>query len=188
MGNYFNQTSLIMKNFSTIVIGLSFSILSIMLVSCEKSDVYDLPDNYTLQINPRLDTTPNGLFKLKLNSTSNSEQTIHRISGSLLNNGIEPYPPQKVNWESSHNWVLQDTTYVVVRRTINALGQWVVVDTMYVTQFRGYNVPTINSASYSGTNGEINTVIAPINKMAGDTMIVKCTFQNIQKTIKIVLE
>jgi hypothetical protein len=162
--------------------------LSLTIVACEKTDFYTEVDNYTLQLNPRLDTTADGLYKLKLNSTTNSEQTIHRISGSLLNNGKEPYPPQKVNWESSHNWTLQDTTYIVVRRTINALGQWVVVDTTYVTQFKGFNVPTINSASYSGTDGEINTVIAPIDNMIGDTMIVKCKFQNLEKTIKIVLQ
>lgn len=160
---------------------------ALLLISCEKEEIL-IPDNYTLSINARLDSITTGLYRLKLNSTNNSEQTIHRISGSLLNNGIEPYPPQKVDWESSHTWTLQDTTYIVVRRTINVLGQWVTIDTMYVTQFAGFIVPTINPASYSGTNGEINTVIAPIDNMLGDTMIVKCKFKNIEKTIKIVLE
>ena len=51
-------------------------------------------------------------------------------------------------------------------------------------------VPTINKASYSGTNGEINTVIAPISEMKGDTMVVKAFNYNAKKTIytKIVLE
>lgn len=160
---------------------------ALLLISCEKEEIL-IPDNYTLSINARLDSITTGLYRLKLNSTNNSEQTIHRISGSLLNNGIEPYPPQKVDWESSHTWTLQDTTYIVVRRTINVLGQWVTIDTTYVTQFAGFIVPTINPASYSGTNGEINTVIAPIDNMLGDTMIVKCKFKNIEKTIKIVLE
>lgn len=160
---------------------------ALLLISCEKEEIL-IPDNYTLSINARLDSITTGLYRLKLNSTNNSEQTIHRISGSLLNNGIEPYPPQKVDWESSHTWTLQDTTYIVVRRTINVLGQWVTIDTTYVTQFAGFRVPTINPASYSGTNGEINTVIAPIDNMLGDTMIVKCKFKNIEKTIKIVLE
>jgi hypothetical protein len=51
-------------------------------------------------------------------------------------------------------------------------------------------VPTINKASYSGTSGEINTVIAPISEMKGDTMVIKAFNYNAKKTIytKIVLE
>ena len=106
---------------------------------------------------------------------------------TLLNNGEEPYP-QLVEWESSHNWTLNDTAYVIVRRTINALGNWVTIDTSYVTGFNGSSVPTINEFSYSGDGGEINTVIAPIDEMVGDTLIVKARFEDIEKTIRIVLE
>ena len=177
------------STFLTVVSGLLIGIGLIILTGCEKDPLYPLPiDDYTLEINPRLDTTNEGYYRLKLNSTSNSNQTIHRISGWLLNNGEEPYPPQKVEWESSHSWTLNDTAYVVVRRTINVLGDWVVVDTTYVTGFGGFNVPTINPASYSGTGGEINTVIAPIDNMLGDTMIVKAKFKEIEKIAKIVLE
>ena len=51
-------------------------------------------------------------------------------------------------------------------------------------------IPTCNSASYSGTNGEINTMIAPVNKMRGDTLRLKCTMieEKITKQINIVLE
>ena len=175
------------STFLTLLTGLVIGIGLIMLTGCEKDEILPI-DNYTLELNPRLDTTNEGYYRLELNSSDNSAQTIHRITGSLLNNGKEPYPPQKVDWESSHIWTLQDTTYIVVRRTINALGQWVTVDTMYVTQFAGFIVPTINPASYSGTDGEINTVIAPIDNMLGDTMVVKCKFRDIEKTIKIVLE
>ena len=126
-------------------------------------------------------------YKLELNSSDNSIQTIHTIGGTLLNNGEEPYP-QLVEWESSHNWTLNDTAYVIVRRTINALGNWVTIDTSYVTGFNGSSVPTINEFSYSGDGGEINTVIAPIDEMVGDTLIVKARFEDIEKTIRIVLE
>ena len=125
--------------------------------------------------------------KLELNSSNNSIQTIHTIGGTLLNNGEEPYP-QLVEWESSHNWTLNDTAYVIVRRTINVLGNWVTIDTSYVTGFNGSSVPTINEFSYSGDGGEINTVIAPIDEMVGDTLIVKARFEDIEKTIRIVLE
>ena len=158
------------------------------LISCEKEELISPSDNYTLTVDGRLDTTSNGLYKLQLNSTSNSIQTIHRLTGKLLNNGNEPYPPQLVNWESSHSWTLTDTAYVMIRRIINTNGQWVNVDTTYVTGFGGAIIPTINSSSYSGTDGEINTVIAQVDNMIGDTMVVKCKFKNLEKTIRIILE
>ena len=166
---------------------ISVLILLTLLTSCEDTIMDEMPDNYTLELDSRLDTTDDGLYKLELNSTQNSIQTIHRISGKLLNNGEEPYP-QLVEWESSHNWTLNDTAYVIVRRTINALGNWVTIDTSYVTGFNGSSVPTINEFSYSGDGGEINTVIAPIDEMVGDTLIVKARFEDIQETIRIVLE
>jgi hypothetical protein len=51
-------------------------------------------------------------------------------------------------------------------------------------------VPTINKASYSGTNGEINTIIAPISEMKGDTMVIKAFNYNAKKTIytKVILD
>jgi len=162
-------------------------VLFSFLTSCTKEDDITIPDNYTMELDGRLDTTNEGLYKLELNSSDNSIQTIHTIGGTLLNNGEEPYP-QLVEWESSHNWTLNDTAYVIVRRTINALGNWVTIDTSYVTGFTGSSVPTINEFSYSGDGGEINTVIAPINEMVGDTLIVKARFEDIEETIRIVLE
>ena len=73
------------------------------LMSCTKEDDITIPDNYTMELDARLDTTNEGLYKLELNASNNSIQTIHTISGTLLNNGEEPYP-QLVEWESSHNW------------------------------------------------------------------------------------
>jgi hypothetical protein len=160
--------------------------LTLLLFSCEDNIVDSIPDNYTMELDGRLDTTNEGFYLLDLNQTS--LQTIHRITGQLLNNGEEPYPPQYVNWESSHSWVLQDTVGFMVRRVLTAWGDWVNVDTTYVTGFGGSIIPTINSTSVSGTNGEINTVIAPINEMVGDTMVVVATFQNLEKTIQIILQ
>ena len=183
-----------MKQFDSINFLLKFALVlySLMLLgtltSCTEDPISDIPDNYTMELDGRLDTTNEGLYKLELNSTQNSIQTIHRITGKLLNNGEEPLYPQLVNWESSHQWILNDTAYVFIRRTINILGQWVDVDTTYVTGFAGQIVPTINEFSYSGTDGEINTVIAPIDEMVGDTLIVKATFEDLEETIRFVLE
>lgn len=182
-----------MKQFDSIKFLLKFALVlySLMLLgtltSCTEDPISDIPDNYTMELDGRLDTTNEGLYKLELNSTDNSIQTIHRITGKLLNNGEEPYP-QLVEWESSHQWTLTDTAYVFIRRTINVLGQWVDVDTTYVTGFAGTIIPTINEFSYSGTGGEINTVIAPIDEMVGDTLIVKAKFEDLEETIRIVLE
>ena len=182
-----------MKQFDSINFLLKFALVlySLMLLgtltSCTDDPLSDLPDNYTMELDGRLDTTNEGLYKLELNSTDNSIQTIHRITGKLLNNGEEPYP-QLVEWESSHQWTLNDTAYVFIRRTINVLGDWVDVDTTYVTGFAGTIVPTINEFSYSGDGGEINTVIAPIDEMVGDTLIVKARFEDLEETIRIVLE
>ena len=182
-----------MKQFDSINFLLKFALVlySLMLLgtltSCTDDPLSDLPDNYTMELDGRLDTTNEGLYKLELNSTDNSIQTIHRITGKLLNNGEEPYP-QLVEWESSHQWTLNDTAYVFIRRTINVLGDWVDVDTTYVTGFAGTIVPTINEFSYSGDGGEINTVIAPIDEMVGDTLIVKARFEDLEETIRIILE
>jgi hypothetical protein len=182
LNDYYNKfKTLKMKKTLLILISV------IGLISCEKEPI-QIPHNYTLSVDGRLDTTNEGLYKLQLNSTSNSIQTIHRLTGKLLNNGEEPYPPQLVNWESSHSWTLNDTAYVMIRRVINTNGQWVNVDTTYVTGFAGAIVPTINPSSYSGTGGEINTMIAPIDEMIGDTMVVKCKFKNLEKTIRIILQ
>jgi hypothetical protein len=182
LNDYYNKFKTL-KMKKTLLILIS----AIGLISCEKEPI-QIPHNYTLSVDGRLDTTNEGLYKLQLNSTSNSIQTIHRLTGKLLNNGVEPYPPQLVNWESSHSWTLNDTAYVMIRRVINTNGQWVNVDTTYVTGFAGAIVPTINPSSYSGTGGEINTVIAPIDEMIGDTMVVKCKFKNLEKTIRIILQ
>ena len=159
------------------------------IISCEDDILNSVPDNYTLNLDGRLDTTNEGLYVLEMNPQGISQQVIHRISGQLLNHNEEPLYPQKVEWESSHYWVMTDTAYAYVKRRMNLFGDWVNTrDTVYVTGFGGTIVPTINPASYSGTNGEINTMIAPIPQMAGDTMIIVCKFQNIKEEIKIILQ
>lgn len=168
---------------------LGITLLTISLVGCEKEIIAPIYDDYKLTLDGRLDTTTDGLYVLEMNPQGISQQTIHRITGQLLNNGEEPLYPQKVEWESSHVWIMNDTAYAYVRRKLNLFGNWVNTrDTVYVTGFNGTIVPTINEASYSGTDGEINTIIAPVTEMKGDTMIVVCKFQNLKKEIKIVLQ
>jgi len=157
-----------------------------ILSACNSPTSQSVTDEYVLTVDGRLDIDENGYYILPVDGSR--LQTIHRISGYLLKNGKEPYPPEKVVWDSSHYWVMSDTSAYVIRRILTPNGVWVNVDTSYVIGFEGYQVPTINKVSYSGAGGEINTVIAPTNFMRGDTMIVSSSFKTTTKTIKIILQ
>lgn len=172
------------KNYSSICILALISILNACEIS--KIDADEIDPIYVLKLNPRLESNSEGFYQLKLDSSRT--QTIHRISGQLLKNGEEPNPPEKVEWDSNLIWALNDTSYIIYSRVINSLGQWVIVDTSYVTNFEGDIVPTTNGSSYSGTNGEINTIIAPIYNMKGDTMILRSRFKELEKRIDIILK
>lgn len=56
--------------------------------------------------------------------------------------------------------------------------------------YNGEIVPTINKASYPNEKGEISTVIAPIQSMSTDTLVVTATINewNVTQTLNIVLE
>ena len=57
----------------------------------------------------------------------------------------------------------------MVENTGNSELWYVGYDTTYITWFDGYEVPIVNQASYSNENGEVNTMIAPVKTMIGDT-------------------
>lgn len=171
-----------------------------MLVSCETETLEPIP-TYELTIDSvltedgtqSLPIDSNGYYRLILDTLSDNKQTIRRITGNVLKDDMEPTPAELVEWESSHNWVTGDgDTSYVIRRIINALGQWVVVDTIQLNIPSGLIVPTVNSSSYSGTGGEINTMIAPIYEMKGDTMTVTARmwtrYETYYDTLKVILE
>ena len=41
-----------------------------------------------------------------------------------------------------------------------------------ITWFSGFEVPIVNGSSYSREDGEVNTMIAPVKTMRGDTATV----------------
>ena len=176
-----------MKKYNTTYLCLFSLILISITYACGLNNIETSEGDYiyNLELIPRLGSTLDGYFVLKLDSTKT--QTIHRISGRLLKNGEEPYPPEKVEWDSNLTWALNDTTYIIYRSFLNLLGNWVVVDTSYISGFDGEIVPTINESSYTGTDGEINTIIAPIYSMKGDTMIVRCRFKEFESKLYIIL-
>lgn len=142
-------------------------------------------DNFTLD--GRLPQDGNGYYHLQLKPNTN--QTTHRITGMIKNTT----QPIKVEWESNLYWWLwkDDVVAKITKTYINEFtGQLMYINLPPLTNWRDVLIPTCNPASYSGTNGEINTMIAPVNKMRGDTLRLKCTMieAKITKQINIVLE
>jgi hypothetical protein len=142
---------------------------------------------YELVLDGRLPLDSNGYYHLVLNKFSH--QTIHRVSGKVRGNTY----PLKIEWNSNlFWWLLQGQVVANITKTyFNPFtGQLVYVNLPPLINWRNVLVPTINSASYSGSGGEINTVIAPIREMKGDTLIVNARIieTEIKKQIKIVLE
>ena len=180
-----------------------FRLLTIILifVGCTKEDINstlsfsDTKQNQllsgnispTLKLNARLPSDANGYYHLTLDSTRN--QTIHRISGIVENIN----QPTKVSWESNLYWWLLSGQIVaqITKTYINYFtGEITYVNLPPLTNWKTAIVPTINSSSYVGKDGEINTMIAPIYGMKNDTLIVRAEVNewNITQTIKIVLD
>lgn len=158
-------------------------IIGLVAISCKEVAIEPTEIVYSLSIDSilvqdgtrSLDVDPNGFYILKLDSSAQTKQTVHRITGIVLQDSLEPWPPAYVNWESSHTWITGDTVGYIVRRIVNTFGQWVIIDTNYINVPSGLIVPTVNPTSISGKGGEVNTMIAPIYGMKGDTMIVSAT-------------
>lgn len=133
----------------------------------------------------------NGYYHLRLNRYKT--QTIHRVTGVILKDGYEPFPPEKIEWKSNLYWWLLkgDTVNQIVRTYFNPLTG-VLQPVIYppLLAKKDELVPTINCCSYSGKNGEINTMIAPTKNMVGDTLIAQGYNYSSNKIaiLKIVLE
>ncbi len=167
------------------------NLLFILAVSCSTNVEDPHAQKFNLELDARLIQNLDGFNELIL--VRSSFQTTHRISGRLTQNGGDPEPPLRyIGWESSHSWVLSDTLGFVVRRTINAEGQWVNVDTLFVTGFDGFEVPTVNKTSVTREDGTFSGMIAPILPMLGDTMTVRAEYKEggvyIWDTVKILLQ
>ena len=174
-------------------------VLLIGLASCEKRDYIEPIREYSFTIDSvltqngsrSLPRDSNGFYHLKI--TVNGTPQSHRVTGRILVNGRQPNPSEKIDWESNMYWWLRrgDTLATITQAYVNYYtGQFTIVNLPPLIASKDELVPTINKASYSGTNGEINTVIAPIREMIGDTMVIKAYNWNSNKTIftKIVLE
>ena len=165
----------------------------IFIFSCSKNDVItDTGDGITIEFLDGLNDNPtyqlskdsNGFYILTLDRSKN--QTIQRITGKLLRNEspIEDLwsGPQskKVKWESNlYWWLLEGETVANITKTYLNLftGELVYINLPPLINWEDVIVPTINKSSYSNTEtGIVNTVIAPIQEMIGDTMKIKMTY------------
>ena len=156
---------------------ITSSLLFLLLFGCSDSvSSFESvePDVIRVELNPRLNVDDNGYYHLEL---SNNWQTLHRLSGTAYINDV-PLEVLRVQWESSHYWYLGDTLGYIVNRYLTENGVYVSVDTSYVVGFDGMEVPTINPASYSNAEGEVNTMFAPVRTMKSDTVTIRMYFWN----------
>ena len=178
----------IFKKSILVILYLLGLILITFLPACNKDGFLQPTKNIEMSIDTRLPKDNNGYSIFNLYSTQT--QNIHTISGSIRVNGEIPNEPrEKVEWESSHYWTLKygDTIGTIYRRTWRGLG-WQIVDSIKVVNLKTSQVPTINSVCYNSADGTINTVIAPMWNMRGDTMTIVARIGNVTKMEKIILK
>ena len=152
----------------------------LLLSACTSATAPEPVPVFEMTLDSRLSPVGDGLYELFVNP--NTTQTIHRISGHVSVDG-RALEHQRVVWESSHFWTLSDSLVVIVRKSCpftdsNTICIWrirnegPVKDTVILTQFAGEEVPTVNAVSISASDGEINTIFAPVWWMAGDTVTI----------------
>lgn len=178
---------------------MKYIIIILLISGCTFIDLENQKDLYELEIKgvlteDGLDTLSrdkNGYYHLRLNRYRN--QTVRRVTGLILKNGIEPFPPEKVEWESNlYWWLLRGDTVAQITRTyfnpFTGSLQEVILPSLIAQ--KDELVPTINCCSYNGRGGEINTMIAPILNMVGDTLIIQAyNYTSNQRVFtKVVLE
>lgn len=175
-------------------------LVSLLAIGCsQKEDEIKPIQNYKISVDSVLNQSGtqslpkdrNGLYHLKLKATP--IQQPHRLTGRVLLNGKEPTPNQLINWESNLYWWLKsgNTVAYITKSYINYYtGEYTIVKLPPLIASKDYLIPTVNSVSYSGKGGEINTIIAPTGDMIGDTLVIKLIHNETNTKIytKIVLE
>jgi hypothetical protein len=168
-------------------------ILFSFLFSCDKEEIIiDEGDGITIKFLEGLNDDPN--FQLSKNYNGyyemildrNKNQTIQRISGSLLRNGIPIEDKwsgpgsKKVEFSSNLYWWLLEGQIVanITKTYLNLItGELVYVNLPPLVNWRDVLVPTVNESGYTDSQtGVFNTVIAPIKEMVGDTMKLKVEY------------
>ena len=173
-----------------IIVYLLGLILITFFSSCSKEGFLQPNRNIEMSIDTRLPKDSNGYSIFKLYSTQT--QNIHTISGNIRVNGRIPNEPrEKIEWESNLYWNLNkgDTLARITKTYLNYFtGQFMVVTLPPLVNNINALVPTINSVCYNSADGSINTVIAPMYNMKGDTMTIVARIGSITKIEKIILK
>ena len=87
-----------------------------------------------------------------------------------LDKDVNGYYHLEFGWGSTHYWVIGDEFgYVIANNGLTDDMNYVGYDTTSLNWFAGNTVPIVNGSSYSRGDGEVNTVIAPVRTMRGDT-------------------
>ena len=71
---------------------------------------------------------------------------------------------------------IRDTLGYYIHRGLTDDLEYVSYDTTYVTGFEGTLVPTSNTTSVSGEDGDVSNMIAPVKSMIGDTLTLSWYF------------
>ena len=157
------------------------SVLSIFLItffSCEdnQSDEANTQATYNFDIiweSTGITKDENGFYHLEIDRIN--WQTLYRVRGIVKKNDVtEPF--MKFYWESNLYWELGDTLGYYIKRGLTADLEYVSYDTTYVTGFEGTLVPTSNTTSVSGEDGDVSNMIAPVKTMIGDTLTLNWYF------------
>ena len=162
-------------------------LIFIFLIGCTESDsVSGDVNNIKLEfieglnddIDFHLNKNSEGYYELVLNKFSN--QTIQRITAKLTQNNFPiqdncgNIQPKLIEWESNLYWWLKkgDTVAQITKTYFNKFtGEITYTNLPPLINWQDELVSTINSSSYtSDQTGLVNTVIAPIREMSGDTL------------------
>ena len=109
-----------------IVLIIAVLAVFVSFVSCTVEDDILLLEEPKLELDGRLPMDSNGYYHLELNQNTN--QTIHRISGTV--NNYYSNEPLKVSWDSNLTWVYQgedvstsnQSSYVVDGKVHNVIA------------------------------------------------------------------
>ena len=169
-------------------------LVSLLLGACSKETFIDDGEGIQIEfveglnddVQFQLSKDINGYYSLTLNRHKN--QTIQRITAKLTRNNFpvedlnSGSSEKKVFWYSNlYWWLLEGDTVAQITETyINYFtGELVYVNLPPIINWEDMLVPTINSASYTDAEtGVVNTVIAPVIEMLGDTMKVVVSFNH----------
>ncbi len=145
------------------IVGLITLIGFSLFIGCEDANEVE---SIEFELNTRLTEDANGYYHLTLDTTN--WQTLHRIEGRVLrnNDGVNTV---KFAWASNMYWIIGHDFGHVIQNTGSDQLWYVGYDTTFITWFNGFEVPIVNGASYSDYDGYVNTMVAPVKTMIGDT-------------------